>query len=153
MRATPPQLAAQGLTVLDPTAFSGLSDAQPNYNINLGAQWAHGPITIGLHEIAHDTTQVVQGDNGATTGSTVTFYTTRSGVIPVTNIDLGYEVLKSLKLTVGAENVFNRYPGKVNANLLAAYQKAGFPFAAGQYANGPLGISGGYYYVKGAYTF
>ncbi|MEJ1963475.1 MAG: TonB-dependent receptor [Gammaproteobacteria bacterium] len=153
VRATPPQLAAQGLTVLDPTAFSGLSDAQPNYNINLGGQWAQGPVTINLHEIVHDTTQVVQGDNGATTGSTVTYYTTRSGVIPITNIDFGYAVLKSLRLTVGAENVFNRYPGKVNSGLLAAYQKAGFPFAAGQYANGPLGINGGYYYVKGTYSF
>jgi iron complex outermembrane receptor protein len=153
VRATPPQLVAQGLTVLDPSAFSGLSGAQPNYNINVGAQWSRGPITINLREIVHDTTQVVQGDNGATTGSTVTFYTTRSGIIPITNIDLGYEVLKSLKLTVGAENVFNRYPRKVNADLRAAYQKAGFPFAAGQYANGPLGISGGYYYLKGSYAF
>ena len=153
VRATPPQLAAQGLTVLDPQAFSGLSSAQPNYNVHLGAQWNRGPITITLREIVHDTTVTVNGDNGATTGGAVTFYTTRSGVIPITNIDIGYDVLDSLKLTVGAENVFNRYPGKVNDGLVAAYQKAGFPFAAGQYANGPLGINGGYYYVKGAYRF
>ena len=95
----------------------------------------------------------MNGDNGATTGGAVTFYTTRSGVIPITNIDIGYDVLDSLRLTVGAENVFNRYPGKVNGGLVAAYQKAGFPFAAGQYANGPLGINGGYYYLKAAYRF
>ena len=153
VRATPPQLAAQGLTVLDPTAFSGLSGAQPNYNIHLGAQWARGPLSVNLREIVHDTTVAVNGDNGATTGGTVTYFTTRSGVIPITNIDIGYELLKSFKLTVGAENVFNRYPGKVNPGLVAAYQKAGFPFAAGQYANGPLGINGGYYYFKGSYTF
>ena len=96
---------------------------------------------------------MVNGDNGATTGSTVTFFTTRSGVIPVTNLDIGYEVSDALKLSVGGENVFNRYPGKVSPGLVAAYQKAGFPFAAGQYANGPLGINGGYYYVRGTYSF
>lgn len=153
VRATPAQLAAQGLTVLDPTAFAGLSSGQPNYNLNLGVQWVHGPISINLHEVVHDTTIRVQGDNGATTGSTVTYYTTRSGVIPITNVDIGYQVLKSVKLTLGAENVFNRYPGKVNADLVAAYQKAGFPFSAGQYAAGPLGINGGYYYFKGAFNF
>ncbi len=67
-----------------------------------------------MREIIHDSTETVNGDNGATTGSTVTFFTTRSGVIPITNIDVGYDVLKSLKLSVGAENVFNRYPGKVS---------------------------------------
>ena len=108
---------------------------------------------MSLREIVHDTTVTVNGDNGATTGTTVTFYTTRSGIIPITNIDIGYDVLQSFRLTAGAENVFNRYPGKVNPGLVAAYQKAGFPFAAGQYANGPLGISGGYYYFKGTYTF
>ena len=153
VRATPPQLVAQGLTVLDPTAFSGLSGAQPNYNINVGAQWVRGPISINLREIVHDTTVTVQGDNGATTGGAVTYYTTRSGIIPITNIDFGYDVLKGLKLSVGAENVFNRYPGKVNPGLVAAYQKAGFPFAAAQYANGPLGLNGGYYYFKGSYSF
>jgi iron complex outermembrane recepter protein len=153
VRGTPPQLAAQGLTVLDPTAFSGLSGAQPNYNIHLGARWNRGPVTISLREIVHDTTVAVNGDNGATTGAGITYYTTRSGVIPITNIDVGYDVLDALELTVGAENVFNRYPGKVNPGLVAAYQRAGFPFAAGQYANGPLGINGGYYYFKAAYSF
>ncbi len=139
--------------MLDPTAFSGLSTAQPNYHINFGAHWQRGPISIYLREIVHDSTEVVNGDNGATTGAAVTFYTTRSGVIPVTNLDIGYDVLSSLKLSVGAENLFNRYPGKVSLGLVAAYQKAGFPFAAGQYANGPLGINGGYYYFRGAYSF
>lgn len=153
VRATPAQLAAQGLTVLDPTAFAGLSSAQPNYTINLGARWASGPIGIGVREIVHDTNAVVNGDNGATTGSTVTYYTSHSGVIPITNVDVGYDVRKSLKLSVGAENVFNRYPGKLNAGLIGAYQKAGYSFAAQQYTNGPIGINGGYYYLKAAYTF
>jgi iron complex outermembrane receptor protein len=153
VRATPAPLAAQGLTVLDPAAFYGLSEGQPNYNLQLGARWERGPLSIGLREIVHDTIAVVNGDNGATTPGSVTYYTTRSGVIPITNIDIGYDVSTSLKLAVGAENVFNRYPGKVNPGLIAAYQKAGLPFAAGQYANAPIGINGGYYYFKGTYTF
>lgn len=153
VRATPAALAAQGLTVLDPAAFSGLGDAQPNWTVNLGASWANGPLHVSVREIVRDTTVTVNGDNGVTTGSTVTYFTSRSGVIPVTNLDVAYDALESLRLSAGAENVFNRYPGKVNSGLVAAYQKAGFPFAAGQYTLSPLGINGGYYYFKATYKF
>jgi iron complex outermembrane recepter protein len=153
IRSTPAQLAADGVTILDPTAFAGLTTAQPRYNINLGAVWSVGPLAVNLREIIHDTTTTVSSDNGATTPGRTTYYTSHSGIIPITNIDIGYDVLRSVKLTVGAVNAFNRYPDKLNAGLLAAYQRGGYSFAADQYSVGPVGIDGGYYYVKATYTF
>jgi iron complex outermembrane receptor protein len=153
VRDTPGQLAAQGLRILDPAAFAGLSTAQPNYHLNLGASWSRGPLSVSVHEVVHDSQIAVDGDQGATTPGVITYFTTRSGVKPITNIDIGYDLLESLKLSVGAENVFNTYPNRRNPGLLSAYQKGGYSFAAGQYANGPLGINGGYYYLKAAYRF
>jgi iron complex outermembrane receptor protein len=74
-------------------------------------------------------------------------------VIPITNLDVGYDVLKAVKLSVGAVNLFNRYPDKVPAGLINYYNALGQSFGATQYAGSPIGINGGYYYVKATYTF
>lgn len=153
VRATPPQLASQGLTILDTSSFAGLSSGLPRYNINFGAQWSLDRLTINIREVIHDTTSALESDDGATTPGKITYYLVQSGIIPITDIDIGYDVLKSVKLSVGAVNVFNRYPDKLSAGLLAAYQSAGYPFAATQYTASPIGINGGYYYVKAAYSF
>jgi iron complex outermembrane receptor protein len=82
-----------------------------------------------------------------------TFYDEKSGVIPITDLDIGYDVLKPLRLSIGSVNLFNRYPDKLPAGLLAAYETAGQSFAANKYVDGPIGIDGGYYYAKATYTF
>jgi iron complex outermembrane receptor protein len=153
VRPTPAALTAQGLTVLNVQSFTGLTSAQPKYDINLGTLWTYNRLTVNLHEIIHDTTTVVSSDDGATTPGTITYFTSHSGVIPITDIDIGYDFLKSLKLSVGAVDAFNRYPDKLAPGLLAAYQKGGYSFAATQYATSPIGTNGGYYYVKATYSF
>jgi iron complex outermembrane receptor protein len=153
VRATPPQLVSQDLTILNVQGFTGITSSQPKYNVNLGALWTYDRLTVNLVEVIHDTTTNVDSDDGATTPGKITYFTAYSGVIPITDIDIGYDVLKSVKLSVGAVDLFNRYPDKLPAGLLAAYQKGGYSFAASQYASGPLGINGGYYYVKATYTF
>lgn len=153
IRATPTQLAAQGVTILDASSFTGLSDGLPKYNINFGAQWNLDRLSVNIREVIHDTTSALGSDDGATTPGKITYYLEQSGIVPITDIDIGYDVLKSVKLSVGAVDAFDRYPDKINPLLLAAYQKAGYPFAAVQYTASPIGINGGYYYVKATYTF
>jgi iron complex outermembrane recepter protein len=153
VRPTPAPLTAQGLTVLNVQSFTGLTSAQPKYDINLGTLWTYSKLTVNLHEIIHDTTTVVSSDDGATTPGKITYFTSHSGIIPITDIDIGYDFLKSLKLSIGAVDAFNRYPDKLAPGLLAAYQKGGYSFAATQYATSPIGANGGYYYVKATYTF
>ena len=150
VRATPEQLAALGLTVLIPSGFTALTSGQPKYNIQFGPVWTYNRLSVNLREIIHDTnlsTTGVAGNGG------LTYYETKSGVIPITNIDIGYDVLKSVKLSVGAVNIFNRYPDRVPAALVSYYSSLGQAFGATQYAGSPIGIDGGYYYVKASYTF
>jgi iron complex outermembrane receptor protein len=150
VRASPAQLSALGLSVLNPTGFAGLTTSQPKYNINIGGLWTYDKLTVNLHEVVHDTTQntTTVAGNGIQS-----FYNTKSGVIPITNLDVGYDVLKSVKLDVGAVNLFNRYPDKVPAALVSYYNNLGQSFGATQYAGSPIGINGGYYYLKATYTF
>ena len=136
--------------MLNPTGFAGLTTGQPKYNINLGGLWTYRKLTVNLREIIHDTTRntTTVAGNGVQS-----FYNTKSGVIPITDLDVGYDVLKAVKLSAGAVNLFNRYPDKVPAGLIAYYNALGQSFGATQYAASPIGIDGGYYYVKATYTF
>ena len=61
---------------------------------------------------------------------------------------------KSLTLAVGANNLFNQYPNKVNSGLLGE-QRAGLDNAAVTIypSFSPIGINGGYYYARVSYSF
>jgi hypothetical protein len=41
------------------------------------------------------------------------------GVTPITNLDISYQFYKRLKVTVGANNLFNKFPPLLNATLRA----------------------------------
>jgi iron complex outermembrane recepter protein len=150
VRESPAQLAALGLLVLNPTGFAGLTSAQPKYNLQFGGLWTYEKLTVNLREVIHDTTTNITDVAG---NGVQSYYDTKSGVIPITNLDIGYNVLTSVKLSVGAVNLFNRYPDKVPPALIAYYNNLGQSFGATQYAASPIGIDGGYYYVKATYTF
>jgi iron complex outermembrane receptor protein len=150
VRASPPQLAELGLSVLNPTGFNGLSIGQPKFNVNFGGLWTYAKLTVNLREVIHGTT----ANTTTVAGNGVqSLYNTKSGVIPITNLDIGYNVRDAVRLSVGAVNLFNRYPDKVPAGLIAYYNSLGQSFGATQYAASPIGIDGGYYYVKATYTF
>jgi iron complex outermembrane receptor protein len=150
VRASPPALATLGLLVLNPTGFAGLTSAQPKYNLNFGALWTYNKLTINLREIIHDTTTNITTVAG---NGVQAYYDTKSGVIPITDLDIAYDVQKSVTLSAGAVNLFNRYPDRVPAGLISYYNNLGQSFGATQYAASPIGIDGGYYYVKATYTF
>ena len=55
---------------------------------------------------------------------------------------------------VGANNLFNKYPDGVNPALLADQRAAGDNAAVNVLPSfSPIGINGGYYYVRANYKF
>jgi iron complex outermembrane receptor protein len=58
----------------------------------------------------------------------------------VTDLDIGYDITRTITLSAGANNLFNVYPSK---NGLIAYDGSG---AYGNFA--PFGLSGGFYYGR-----
>jgi iron complex outermembrane receptor protein len=160
IRGGTPQLAGQPL--LNATAISYLTTAAPRYVLNFGAQWTLNRLSINVHEVIYGNSSEQTGDSGYTdkvagiSPATQLFYQNSTGVLPITNVDVSFNVLQSLKLSVGAENVFNRYPDKLNAQLLALYNDAKIlsSSAVDHYDNfSPIGIDGGFYYLRATYTF
>ncbi|HEY3655462.1 MAG TPA: TonB-dependent receptor [Steroidobacteraceae bacterium] len=158
IRDTPAALAGQSL--FDATAISDLETANPQYVINLGGLLKVGKASVSLHEVIYGKSSEYDsdfGDGGVTatnpTGNPV-YYNTTIGVTAITNLDIGYQATEHLKLTVGAVNLFDRYPNKVNSTLLATYRAADDNSAVGIYPSfSPFGINGGYYYIRGTYKF
>jgi iron complex outermembrane receptor protein len=142
----PSQLLPQ--TLLDQTAISDLETASPKWRLNLGALWRSGAWTVNLREtIFGESSEWVQGDNGP-------YYLNKVSTKAVTDLDVNYKFTKSFSVSVGASNLFNTYPDKLNPDLVADWRSNGDNSAVQKYPSfSPFGINGGYYYAKANLTF
>jgi iron complex outermembrane receptor protein len=158
----------------DPTAYSDLNSASPKFVVNLGALLTMDKLTVNLMEHIYGPSSEYQnddGDNGppgpfpACTPQKGTlficpgsfeYYQSKIGTTLITNLDIAYQMKEHLKMAVGASNLFNRFPGRLNATNLAHLNHPAYGDNAGvtQYPIfSPFGINGGFYYVKATYTF
>jgi iron complex outermembrane receptor protein len=157
----------------DPTAYSDLTSASPKYIVNLGALLTMGKLSVNLLEKIYGPSSEYQNDDGDNGGGGIPacvpqkgtlficpggfgYFQSRIGVTPITNLDIAYRMTDHLRLSMGAINLFNRFPGRLNAQQLSHTNNPFFGDNAGvtQYpVFSPFGINGGFYYVKGTFTF
>lgn len=160
----------------DPEAYSDLTSATPKYVINLGALFTTGKLSVNLTERIFGASSEYEnddGDNGGTGAGTYPacvphpgtlficpgsfdYFQSRIGVTPITNLDVSYKMLENFSVSIGALNLFNRFPNKENATLLGHTQSFAYGDNAGvtQYPGfSPYGINGGFYYAKLSYKF
>jgi iron complex outermembrane receptor protein len=75
------------------------------------------------------------------------YYDFQTSATVITDLDIGYNLTPSLKIDVGAQNLFNQYPNKIPAYI---YQSVNYD----QYSHvSPFGINGGFYYTRLNYSF
>jgi iron complex outermembrane receptor protein len=145
VNATPAPLAPQSL--FNATAISDLETASPKYRTVAGALWSYNSLSVNLRETLYGPASRLQSQDGGT------YYDVKIGTTPITDLEVAYQAA-SLKVSIGANNVFNRYPDKVNSNLLQVYRAAGSTSAVALYPSfSPFGINGGYYYGRLVYSF
>ena len=160
----------------DPAAYSDLTTASPKYVINLGGLLTVNKLSVNLVEKIYGPSTEYEnddGDNGGTAPGSFPacvphagtlfvcpggfdYFQSKIGVTPITNLDVSYEFKEHVKLSAGAINLFNRFPGKLNALLRAHEDSFAYGDNAGvqQYPSfSPFGINGGFYYVKASITF
>jgi iron complex outermembrane recepter protein len=145
IKPTPAPLAPQLL--YNATAISDLETASPKYRGVFGALWTMDRFSLSVKETVYGPSSRLTNRNGGP------FYETRIGVTPITDLELAYQAA-ALKFSMGASNVFNRYPDKTNSQLMALYQAARDTGAVAVYPSfSPYGINGGYYYGRMVYSF
>ena len=149
---TPALLA--GATLYDATAISDLTTANPKYVVNLGALWTYNKYTVNLLEKVYGASSEWENDNGDNSTNTPVYFKSTIGVTAITNLDVSYQAQEHLKLSVGANNLFNRFPNHLNGTLVARYVAADDNSAVFNYPQwSPYGIDGGFYYAKATFTF
>ena len=147
IRANPPQLAASGQSLFDKVAISNLETASPKVKVILGGLFSHGRWSVDLRESFYGQASRYQdpGDGN--------LYLDREGVKLLTDLEIAYRAGGGVTLSVGADNLFNVYPDRVNAAGLAASGLAGNPAIEIYPAFSAIGINGGYYFAKLRYAF
>jgi iron complex outermembrane receptor protein len=151
---TPPELV--GLSLYNAEALSDLSTASPKYAINLGALWTYGKASVNLLEKLYGPVSEWENDDGDNPTNNPEWFKSSMGLTPVTDLDLGYQFARYFRMDIGALNLFDRYPHRLNAELLAHYDNPAYGDNLGvqQYPSfSPIGIDGGFYYVRGTFTF
>ena len=151
---TPASLA--GLTLYDATALSDLSTASPRYVINLGGLWTERRLSVDLKEQIYGPSSEWENDDGDNPANVPLYFKSTIKVTPITDLDLGYRLHHHITVHVGAVNLFNRYPNRYNATLLAHYNtfRYGDTLGVFQYPMfSPFGINGGFYYMRASVRF
>lgn len=144
--APPAQLA--GASLFNRTAISNLEDASPKYRFVAGALWTVGKVQVNLREALYGSSSNWNSRTGAV------YYETKIDATFITDLEVSYKLTNSVKLAVGANNLFNTYPDKVNAELRDDYFRNNSNAYVTQYPTfSPFGINGGYYYSKLTWTF
>mgnify|MGYP000365582741 CR=1 FL=1 len=73
-------------------------------------------------------------------------YSNKVGSEITFDVELGYTLSENVSLVVGAKNVLDEYPDE---NVQWDNEIAGSAYPT----TSPIGINGGFYYLKGIYTF
>ncbi|HEX8477707.1 MAG TPA: TonB-dependent receptor [Telluria sp.] len=142
----PTQLQPQ--TLLDVAAISDLESASPKFRLNLGALWKMGIWTVNLRESFYGSSSEYGTEDGGE------YFETKIKAKATTDLEVSARVTKAITLSVGANNLFNKYPDEVNPQLVAAQRAALDNAAVTRYPSfSPIGINGGYYYARASYTF
>ena len=145
----PPPLAAQG-ALLGVTAISDLTTASPREKVTFGALWSLQKWSVNLTETIYGETSEIVSPDG--TGAPPN-YTDKIGVTGITNLDVAFKVTPQIRVSVGANNLFNLKPPNVIQFPPAGGLADGSNVYDAPMGFSPFGINGGYYYAKVAVTF
>ena len=147
-------VAAGQTSILTAAAESALLTGAPREKAVLNAYWTLRKFSVNLRETVYGPSDELVSFDGTGTGSGA--YDLTIGATAITDLDIGYKVTPQLRLSVGANNLFDQRPGNVPT---VPDGSGGFRPTDGGNVYGepatfsPYGINGGYYYGRATYTF
>ena len=153
-RVPPTPVQLTGAMLYSQAAESDVTTADPRYVIDLGALWSYENFTMNLMEKIYGPSAEYEQDNGDNPTRKPEYFQSEIGVTATTNLDVSYQFKRHLRLSIGALNLFNRFPPKLNAALRAHEDSFAYGDNQGvqQYPQfSPFGINGGFYYARATF--
>ena len=135
-------LAPTPIPVFNQSTVSNLETASPKLKLILSAAPTFGRFSANLRGTLFGVTSNLTSPDGGT------FYTQRIPSAFIADAEFSYELLDGFRLSIGANNVFNKRPPTVQV-----LQPGSQPVTGGNVLDAPLsfspyGINGGYYYGR-----
>jgi iron complex outermembrane recepter protein len=147
--APPPANVNQTAPVLDVYAQSNITDTTPKWRATFGALWTMGIFEVNLRESYY-------GNSGFLTTFPTNAnqaYFVNVGTAFITDLEVGVK-LGPVKLSAGANNLFNKYPKAYPDDFRAAqYSLSSTAFITKYPVSSPYGVMGGYYYGRATVRF
>jgi iron complex outermembrane receptor protein len=142
VRPTPKALVDSGQQLFDKVAISNLETASPELKVTLSQVYSRGPFSLHLgNTLFGQSSRYADPGDGR-------YYLDKTGVKLVTDLDVSYRIVRNIKVSAGANNLFNVFPDRVNPAGLAASAAAGNPAVEIYPSFSPFGINGGYYFAR-----
>ena len=134
----PAVLQAAGVSLFNPAVISYLTTATPKTKVTLSATYVKNNWDLVLRETRYGSAsqEVDPNGNGAH------FYQQFVPTAYITDIEGSYHVTSYFKVSVGANNVFDRYPPKAALITTGPSNTQVYPSIS------PYGFDGGYYFTR-----
>ncbi|WP_240320881.1 TonB-dependent receptor plug domain-containing protein [Sphingomonas crusticola] len=137
-------------TLLDRTSTSTLEHSSPKFKVIGGLNWSLDRFSLTARETLYGKSYILYSPNGGT------YYKNQVKTAAITDLEVGVDLTKSLKFSVGSNNLFNKKPSKVVAvpgsGPVLTLSTAGNVYDAPNTFSA-YGINGGYYYARIDFSF
>ncbi len=136
-----------GSPILSPSSISALTTETPEEKAILQALWSLDKFTVNARVSVYGPTSEENSVNAL--GGAI--FDEKINTTAIFDLDVGYKLTKSIKLDVGANNLFDTIPPKaptINGRPEDNGRVYGVP-----YGFAPWGVTGGLYYGRFTYTF
>lgn len=150
-----PPVQLQGSSLFDRTSIGFLETSTPKYRAVLGALWSWNALSVNVKESLYGPASILNNRLGCPLELPASnCFKLNIGTTFITDLEISYKVFESVKLTIGANNLFNKFPEKLNPAYRNTFLAANANGYVTQYPTfSAFGINGGYYYGKIAFTF
>jgi iron complex outermembrane receptor protein len=150
--------ALGGAVMYSPLTIRNMETGDPKYRVNIGARISVGDFTINLRETIYGPQYTLQSANSfpnivldeldLVMFRNAVYYKSEIGVMALFNMEASWDVTDTLKISVGADNVFNQYPDKV-PKAIWDYTTERYSNSQRQYLTGsPVGYFGRKLFAK-----
>ncbi len=137
--------------VINGAQIANIRNLAPHDVAHFTASYSNGPFSLTARENYYGSwVNATDYGNSAGTAGANGGPLQQFGSKATTDLDLTYNVSKELAITVGANNLFNTFPDKLNANSLALFPVVGGSADGQVYPRngGPFGLNGGLWYAR-----
>ena len=139
--------ALGGIALFDQAARSNLETASPKVKVIASTFYTRGKLSAMLRGTVYGPTSNYTSPDGGT------YYEQKIGTSVIGDVEIGYDLADAVKLSVGANNVFDKRPPTVATVPGTTTLVNGGNVSDAPLSFSPYGINGGYYYGRVSFNF